>query len=34
MIEAQFFLKLLMCLLADPSRLDGRGEYFEGGVGR
>ena len=33
-IEAEFFLKLLVGLLADPSRLDRGGERLEVGVGR
>ena len=33
-VEAEFFLKLLVGLLADPSRLDRGGERLEAGVGR
>ena len=33
-VEAEFFLELLVGLLADPSRLDRRGERLEVGVGR
>src|SRR5580692_9112605 len=33
-IEAEFFLELLVGLLADPSRLDRGGERLEVGVGR
>jgi hypothetical protein len=33
-IEAEFFLELLVGLLADPSRLDRGGERLEAGVGR
>ena len=33
-IEAQFFLEVLMGLFADPSRLDRAGEGLEVGVGR
>ena len=33
-VEAKFFLKLLVGLLADPSRLDRGGERLEAGVGR
>ena len=33
-VEAEFFLELLMGLLADPARLDRRGEGLEIGVGR
>jgi len=32
-VEPEFFLELLVRLLADPSRLDGRCERFEGDVG-
>ena len=34
MVEAEFFLELLVSLLADPARLDGRGQCLEAGVGR
>ena len=33
-VEAEFFLELLVGLLADPSRLDRGGERLEVGVGR
>src|ERR1700722_6522239 len=33
-VEAKFFLELLVGLLADPSRLDRGGERPEAGVGR
>src|ERR1700691_2122230 len=33
-VEAKFFLELLVGLLADPSGLDRGGERLEGGVGR
>jgi len=33
MVEAEFFLELLVSLLANPTRLDGRCERFEAGVG-
>src|SRR6516162_11462220 len=33
-IEAEFFLELLMRLLADPARLDGPGELLRRRVGR
>ena len=33
MVEAEFFLELLMSLLADPARLDGRGERLQIGFG-
>src|ERR1700722_10496888 len=33
-VEAEFFLKLLVGLLADPSRLDRGGKRLEAGVGR
>ena len=32
-VEAEFLLELLMRLLADPTRLDGRGERLQIGVG-
>ena len=34
MVEAEFFLELLVRLLADPARLDCRGQCLEIGVGR
>ena len=34
MVEAEFLLELLMSLLANPARLDRRGERFQVGVGR
>ena len=34
MVEAEFFLELLVSLLADPARLDRRGQCLEIGVGR
>ena len=34
MVEAEFFLELVMRLFADPPRLDRGGEHFERGVGR
>lgn len=33
MIEAEFFLELLMRLFADPAGLDGAGDVFDRGVG-
>lgn len=33
-IEAKFFLELLMGLLADPARLDCVGQNLDRGVGR
>ena len=33
-VEAEFFLELLVSLLADPARLDGRRQRFEIDVGR
>ena len=33
-VEAKFFLEPLVSLLADPARLDRRGEYLGTGVGR
>ena len=32
-VEAQFFLELLVGLLAGPARLDGRGKLLKGGRG-
>lgn len=34
MIEAEFFLQLLMGLLADPPGFDGTGQLLEWGVDR
>ena len=34
MVEAEFFLELLMRLSADPPRLDRGSEHFERGIGR
>jgi len=33
MVEAEFLLELLVSLLADPARLDRRGQRLEIGVG-
>jgi hypothetical protein len=33
-VEAKFFLELLMRLFANPPGLDGRGELLERGLGR
>lgn len=34
MVEAEFLLELLMCLSADPSRLDGSGKLAQRRIGR
>ena len=34
MVEAEFFLELLVRLLADPARLDRRGQRLEAGFRR
>jgi len=33
-VEAEFFLELLVRLLANPARLDRRGQRLEAGFGR
>jgi hypothetical protein len=32
-VEAEFFLELLMCLFADPARFDGAGQLLDRRVG-